>query len=326
MWQDFCTRIFQPGSSRNRYVGIWYYQIPQKTVVWVANRVNPINDTSGILSVNSRGNLALYQRNQTLSVWSTNISITGTRNSIAQLLDPGNLVLLQNDTRRTVLWQSFDYPTNTMLPSMKIGNRKLFLQDQPNWVSLMVSVQGFISFVASRVMDGAKMERASIFTTVIASETGLSERLAWNNEAHRWIVFSAALPQEQCDFYLHCGPNSYCNPNERINFECTCFPGFEPKSSQEWYTSDGGEGCVRKRGVSTCRSGEGFVKVACVKVPDTSEARVDMSLGLKSCEDKCLRNCSCVAYASAYYKRRGFGGCKNIHGFGTRPIYTSECR
>ncbi|XVE67272.1 hypothetical protein DITRI_Ditri08aG0147300 [Diplodiscus trichospermus] len=109
-----------PGSSKNRYVGIWYYQILEKTVVWVANRENPINDTSGILSIDSRGNLVLFQRNQTLSVWSTNLSITRTRNSIAQLLDSGNLVLLQNDTR-TVLWQSFDYPTNVLLPSMKFG-------------------------------------------------------------------------------------------------------------------------------------------------------------------------------------------------------------
>ncbi|XVE89090.1 hypothetical protein DITRI_Ditri19aG0122400 [Diplodiscus trichospermus] len=115
--------FFSPGSSRNRYVGIWYShsQVSEMTVVWVANRENPINDTSGILSIDSRGNLALFQRNQTLPVWSTNISITDTRNSIAQLFDSGNLVLFQNDTRRTVLWQSFDYPTHTLLAFMKLG-------------------------------------------------------------------------------------------------------------------------------------------------------------------------------------------------------------
>ncbi|XVE87885.1 hypothetical protein DITRI_Ditri19aG0024500 [Diplodiscus trichospermus] len=355
----FALGFFSPGSSRNRYVGIWYNQTPEKTVVWVANRENPINDTSGIFSIDGRGNLALYQRNQTLSVWSTNISITGTRNSIAQLLDSGNLVLLQNDTRRTVLWQSFDYPTNTLLPSMKIGlsfraglNRFLTSWKSPNDpgignYSFRINPTGFPqwylykgssplwragSWTGQRWSGIPEMTRnniltysfvnndeevsftiwvtsASIFTRVITTETGLAERLAWNNEAHRWIVFSAALPQEQCDFYLHCGPNSYCNPNDRINFECKCFPGFEPKSPQEWYISDGGGGCVRKRRVSTCQSGEGFVKVASVKVPDTSEARVDMSLGLKSCEDKCLRNCSCVAYASAYYESNGGIGC-----------------
>ncbi|KAK8517367.1 hypothetical protein V6N11_034277 [Hibiscus sabdariffa] len=117
----FALGFFNPGNSRNRYVGIWYYQIPDKTVVWVANRDNPIKDNSGILRIDGRGNLALFQGNQTLPVWSTNIAISGTGNSIAQILDSGNLVLLQNDNRRAVLWQSFDYHTNTMLPFMKLG-------------------------------------------------------------------------------------------------------------------------------------------------------------------------------------------------------------
>ncbi|KAL4367563.1 hypothetical protein GQ457_05G029900 [Hibiscus cannabinus] len=57
----FALGFFSPGSSRNRYVGIWYYQIPGKTVVWVANRDNPVKDTSGILRIDGRGNLALFR-------------------------------------------------------------------------------------------------------------------------------------------------------------------------------------------------------------------------------------------------------------------------
>ncbi|KAK8517380.1 hypothetical protein V6N12_032572 [Hibiscus sabdariffa] len=117
----FALGFFGPGNSRNRYVGIWYHQIQEKVVVWVANRDNPIKDNSGILRIDGRGNLALFQGNQTLPVWSTNIAISGTRNSIAQILDSGNLVLLQSDTRKVVLWQSFDHPTNTWLGSMKLG-------------------------------------------------------------------------------------------------------------------------------------------------------------------------------------------------------------
>ena len=40
--------FFSPGNSHKRYVGIWYKNIPIQTVVWVANRANPINDSSGI--------------------------------------------------------------------------------------------------------------------------------------------------------------------------------------------------------------------------------------------------------------------------------------
>ena len=39
---------------------------------------------------------------------------------MAKLLDTGNLVLVQQDNQH-VTWQSFDYPTNTLLPFMKLG-------------------------------------------------------------------------------------------------------------------------------------------------------------------------------------------------------------
>jgi hypothetical protein len=67
---------------------------------------------------------------------------------------------------------------------------------------------------------------------------------------------------------------------------------------------------MRKPGVSTCNSGKGFVKLACVKVPDTSVACANMSLSLKECEKECLRNCSCMAYTSANVSM-GSGGFRN---------------
>ena len=120
--KTFALGFFNPGSSSHRYVGIWYNQITEKTVVWVANRDAPLNDTSGVLSINGKGNFVLHTQNQTTPIWSTNVSfsVSSTNNSVAKLLDIGNLVLVQQDSQH-VTWQSFDYPTNTMLPFMKVG-------------------------------------------------------------------------------------------------------------------------------------------------------------------------------------------------------------
>ncbi|KAL4366794.1 hypothetical protein GQ457_05G029970 [Hibiscus cannabinus] len=65
-----------------------------------------------------------------------------------------------------------------------------------------------------------------------------------------------------------------------------------------------------------CGNGEGFIKFPHAKVPDTSgvPAFVDMSVGLKECEEKCLRNCSCMAYASANSDTNGGVGCLTWHG------------
>lgn len=84
--------FFSPGSSKNRFLGIWYKIIPVKTVVWVANRLNPINDSSGILMINDTGNLVLLGKDKSV-VWSSN-SMKVAQNPIAQLLDSGNLVLI----------------------------------------------------------------------------------------------------------------------------------------------------------------------------------------------------------------------------------------
>ncbi|KAF2303579.1 hypothetical protein GH714_019584 [Hevea brasiliensis] len=116
--ETFALGFFSPGKSSYRYLGIWYNKISEKTVVWVANRDSPINDTSGVLSITSHGNLVLNSRNQTTPLWFTNVSALPTNNCVAQLLDSGNLVLFHSGS---TIWQSFEHPTNTMLPNSKLG-------------------------------------------------------------------------------------------------------------------------------------------------------------------------------------------------------------
>lgn len=48
--------FFRPGQSRNYYVGIWYKNIPERTVVWVANRDQPLTSSSPVLTISSEGN------------------------------------------------------------------------------------------------------------------------------------------------------------------------------------------------------------------------------------------------------------------------------
>uniref|UniRef100_A0A2N9J704 Receptor-like serine/threonine-protein kinase n=1 Tax=Fagus sylvatica TaxID=28930 RepID=A0A2N9J704_FAGSY len=118
---SFELGFFSPGSSTNRYLGIWYKNIPVITVIWVANRNNPIKDLSGVLKINTTGNLVLLSQNSSL-VWSAN-STKQALNPTLQLLETGNLVLRDgNDgNSENYLWQSFDYPCDTLLPGMKLG-------------------------------------------------------------------------------------------------------------------------------------------------------------------------------------------------------------
>ncbi|KAA8515431.1 hypothetical protein F0562_018958 [Nyssa sinensis] len=114
----FKLGFFRPGNSENRYLGIWF-NIPTQTIVWVANRNNPLNDSSGVLKIGDDGNLILVGHTESI-IWSTNIQNMSSNITIAQLLGSGNLVLRDEKTE-TYLWQSFDYPSDTLLAGMKLG-------------------------------------------------------------------------------------------------------------------------------------------------------------------------------------------------------------
>ncbi|CAL5402888.1 unnamed protein product [Camellia sinensis] len=110
-----------PGNSKNRYLGIWYNKIATQTAVWVANREIPITNRSGILKITTPGILVLLNETGNI-IWSSNTSRT-VQNPIAQLLESGNLVVkdANDDNPDNFLWQSFDYPCDTLLPGMKLG-------------------------------------------------------------------------------------------------------------------------------------------------------------------------------------------------------------
>jgi hypothetical protein len=129
-----------PSSSsgtKHYYLGIWYKNIPKDNVVWVANRATPIIDPSSVtLALTNGPNLALSDTNGQL-LWMTNISTKGNSSPEASggeatLDSNGNFILRSS---QGILWQSFDYPTDTLLPGMnlRITHKSHALQQLISW-------------------------------------------------------------------------------------------------------------------------------------------------------------------------------------------------
>jgi len=116
---NFTLGFFSPKNSTNRYVGIWWKS--QSTIMWVANRNQPLNDTNGIVTISEDGNLVVLN-GQKQVIWSSNVSNIES-NTTSQFSDFGNLVLLESTTGN-MLWQSIQQPTDTLLPGMKLSINK----------------------------------------------------------------------------------------------------------------------------------------------------------------------------------------------------------
>ena len=115
----FKLGFFSPQNSTNRYVGIWY--LSDTNVIWIANRNQPLLDSSGTVKISEDGNLVLLNGKNQL-VWSSNVPNIA-NSSTAQLLPSGNLVLLDNTGQ--FIWESFKHPCDAAVPSMRISANRI---------------------------------------------------------------------------------------------------------------------------------------------------------------------------------------------------------
>nr|AID21613.1 SRKp [Arabidopsis halleri] len=350
---DFELGFFKPGSSSLWYLGIWYKKVPDRTYVWVANRDNPLSNSTGTLKI-SGNNLVLFGRSDK-PVWSTNLTRGNVRPPVmAELLANGNFVIrYSKNDQGGFLWQSFDFPTDTLLPQMKLGwdlkrglNR--FLRswkslDDPSSgdFSYKLETRGFPEFYLwkndipihrSGPWDGTRisgvpeeqqlnymvynftenreevaytflMTNSSIYSRLTLSHSGFFQRLTSIPPAWGWSVLWSSPMDRPCDYYQFCGPYSYCDTS--TSPMCNCIRGLNPWSMQQWDLKDGSSGCVRRTPLSC--SGDGFVPLKKMKLPDTTMTIVDRRIGVKECKEKCLRNCNCTAYAKADITNGGVG-------------------
>ncbi|XP_054789949.1 G-type lectin S-receptor-like serine/threonine-protein kinase At1g67520 isoform X1 [Prosopis cineraria] len=123
--KNFTLGFVKPVTYRNKtYLAIWNskYRSPSSPV-WIANRDNPITNGSATLFIDNTGKFVINQTHGD-PIQLCPGQTTTSNNTKAVLLDNGNLVLTEVNSDGSVgriLWQSFDCPTDTLLPGMKLG-------------------------------------------------------------------------------------------------------------------------------------------------------------------------------------------------------------
>ncbi|GLJ27687.1 hypothetical protein SUGI_0543580 [Cryptomeria japonica] len=278
----FQLGFFSPNGSNNWYIGIWFANTSEEIIVWVANRESPAKNTPGVLKLSKEGNLGLFDAEGT-SLWSVSIPNKCSR---AVLLDSGNFLMLSNDNKSEIVWQSFDYPVDTLLPGMRFGGRqklvgwKSSLDPAPGFFSLQLDLSGAIQalltwndsvqYWKSGTWDGhifngvPEMINGDYYIlTIENTSSGLYFSYKLLKGISRFLQIKSGEIQEYALFdgtkwtMVSTRPRDQCDVygfcgaygtcnSNNIQF-CSCVEGFTPADNRAWNSRDWwSSGCVRQ--------------------------------------------------------------------------------
>ncbi|KAG6660748.1 G-type lectin S-receptor-like serine/threonine-protein kinase LECRK1 [Carya illinoinensis] len=264
-------------------VGIFIAGIPQKTVVWTANRDNPplLGDVK--LSFTSDGRLVLL----TAQGMETGNAVNTTEGAAAaSMLDSGNFVLYNSDNR--TIWQSFDQPTDTLLPSQelkadKTDGKVLFssrsdtdhskgifrlIMQQDGWLAMYPVGTNFsvkYGYWNDGGVPGGRTNVSLNFDTdgrlYLLNGTGISIVNITKGGPTKEVIYRLRIdPDGTLRHYSHnmdqngdwkitwFGPNDTCAPKDATGLCQECLPGFK-RVNQDRCVS----GCERNSDSKSCK-------------------------------------------------------------------------
>ncbi|XP_019229501.1 PREDICTED: G-type lectin S-receptor-like serine/threonine-protein kinase At4g27290 isoform X2 [Nicotiana attenuata] len=246
------------------------------------------------------------------------------QNPVAQLLDSGNLVVKEAGGGN-FLWQSFDHPTDTLLPGMKLGwnfvtGREVYLSSwkndedptpgdytyhcDPSGYPQNFLKKGSDSYIALDRGMVALLVGHKTREKVLSIHLEYSQVWIWGDGKQGWVPF-LLIPADNCDMYKLCGAYGSCNSQDSP--VCGCLDKFVPKNTEAWKKTDWSGGCVR-RTEQNCLRGNVFLKYPHIKLPDTRNSWSNVNMTLEECQNICSKNCSCMAYSNPDI-RDGGSGC-----------------
>ena len=341
--------FFSPGTDIYHFLGVRILNMPTNAGTpkfWFGDRVYISDLPSAALQL--FGDRLYITENGTNLWWSSVAGAGGgpaapTASVVAVLLDSGNLVVRDQANSSRVLWQSFDYPGDALLPGARLGldgdtgnNVSLTYTNTNSWHNSSLSVDpdrrrrnGFVL-----ATDGWDVLRGTFPEWMVSSQgngsslvllnnrpgAGMAEHLqlhlgqvslrSWSSSAGCWVA-SWTFPSDCKSSAFFCGRFGACTSNGT----CGCVDGFEPANPSEWQRGYFVNGCSRSLPLSctadnggrlTAEHDDSFVLLDNLQgLPYSSQNAT--AEGDEGCRQACLSKCYCVAYA---YDDDDDSGCK----------------
>uniref|UniRef100_A0A6N2LU68 Receptor-like serine/threonine-protein kinase n=1 Tax=Salix viminalis TaxID=40686 RepID=A0A6N2LU68_SALVM len=295
----FTLEFVRLGSAESNasYLGICY-QNDTGHPIWIANRDKPIADNSGVLEIDGdSGTMKVtYSGGDLFDFYS---SQSPTSKLTATLEDSGNFVLKDANSRSDrTLWQSFDDPTDTFLPGMKLGINLTSGQtwSLTSWMSDLVPAPG--AFTLEWERDGQELvikRRAEIYwRSGPLTSNGSFEAYPLNSRLDYSFLNVSNIDE---DYFMFTAAR-----NKLSKWLLRFDGGLEDQSAGLTF---GGElcdgkiienGCVKWDIEPTCRSKDRYELRECDFLVEGVQPIYynNASLSISDCKEICWKDCLCV--------------------------------
>ncbi|XP_030948336.1 G-type lectin S-receptor-like serine/threonine-protein kinase LECRK1 [Quercus lobata] len=316
-------------------VGVFFAGIPEKTVVWTANRDKPPALASVTLNFTNDGRLIM----QSAQGEETAIANPPERAASASMLDSGNFVLYNSDKK--IIWQSFESPTNTLLQGQRLtaGNElfssvsesdqstgifRLIMQKDGNLVQYPVQITDAAEYAYWASGTDGKGSNVSLCLDddgrlYLLNSTGtILKNLTQGNSHTKDVVYFMRIDVDGIfRLYSHnldkngnfsviwsssdnkCAPKGLCGLNGFCimnDQDANCLCLPDFASVIEGNWSSG---CERNFTAESCKSKDESMKYIMQAVPNTVWEDNSFSsltvLTKDDCEAACLKDCNCEA-------------------------------
>ncbi|KAK7841463.1 putative receptor protein kinase zmpk1 [Quercus suber] len=224
---DFSAGFYSVGDNAYCFA-IWFSN--SRTVVWMANRDNPVNGKHSKLSLFDTGNLILTDATKlNVTVWATN----------------------------TVSLSSLSFNNDNLLRFFIMALMFLIfigLEDY-NSSTLVFNSLGNLSpsddFTIMSTDYGAMLHRR-----LTLDYDGNIRLYSWEEERQSWVVSWQAI-QRPCIIAGACGANSFCSYVIGYGRKCSCPSGYKMKNRSDW-----ADGCELEVELSCKENESGFLMLS----------------------------------------------------------------